>query len=413
MGSFTGAGTTSSPPYKVSNVLQTRYTGPTALQNGSLLTAFNSALDTLTGGSTAYLTNYVTGANFSGLNRIPTNIDSFISGFLSYFNAHFPPNPNMTAAKAKQALENTILGYTGIDVAALDGSLFGDSSSTSVSTAAGVTSSQLQTDIGDRAFSDFLANFSYPANPSTVITSSVFETQLNQYFFHMATSIHPDTTQVSVTTGTGIAPAGTEPLNFEDIYNAFFPASQANFQETLGLYLKNVLFSNGSTAAFLPSNNIGSWIDYVSNSYEQALKGSPVGQSELAASFTKVSILNAIFNLVVEIVGTLQHVAASQSQNLQVQTNQEQAYTTLQTEVPTFIQNDGSFLGNNSSVRDQANKLTQALTSSISAKASIVQDSAKQTQSNINTSNDDANQQANMGTAIIQELSTILSAIYR
>lgn len=413
---FTGSGTSSDPPYAVENVLSTRFSGPTSLQNSPLVDALNAQITTLAGSSNLYMQQFIASKNFTALNRMPVTLDAFASSFASYYQSNYPsPNPNVTASNVKARFSNAILSYTGLDVAEIDGTLFNESEavSGSVSNTVGTTTDQLKSDIASRAFSDFLKNFDYGTNPVALVSNSGFSDQLNKYFFHLASTLQPDSSTVTLSTGAGAAPAGTLPLNFEDIYNAFFPASDANFKLTVGVYLKNLLYATDSTSSFLPSNDVGNWLKYISDSYAKALSGAPVGKSSVSGSFTKVVIIEKIYALIVEMVGTLQQLAASQSDRLRVLTQWQQAYTKLQTQLPTFIKNDGSALGLSQTSRDEANKYSQATLESITSRRSVIQDDAKALQSTLNQSNDSANQQANMGTAIIQELSTILGAIYR
>jgi hypothetical protein len=164
---------------------------------------------------------------------------------------------------------------------------------------------------------------------------------------------------------------------------------------------------------------VGDWLKKVQEAYSKAVSGAagPLNSS-VGESFKKTLILDRIFRLIVEMIGTLQQVAASQSDRLRILTLWQQGYTELQTQIHTFTRNDGSYIenagdDNMNNAREKLNNYNNTVLENIRARRSIVQDDAKQLQSNLNQSNDSANQQANMGTAIIQTLSTLLGAIYR
>jgi hypothetical protein len=138
-------------------------------------------------------------------------------------------------------------------------------------------------------------------------------------------------------------------------------------------------------------------------------------------SFKGVEIINQILLLIIKMIGTLQRVAAFQSETLQIQTNQQTAYTNLETQVPVFTAGDGSIFGNaalasadeSQQARDQANNYNQTLTETIRSRRTTVEDDAKIEQSNIDSSNNEANDQASTATAFLQTLATILASIYR
>jgi hypothetical protein len=136
-----------------------------------------------------------------------------------------------------------------------------------------------------------------------------------------------------------------------------------------------------------------------------------------SAGYTSTIILNDIFDLVVEMTTSLQNVAAAQAERLNFLTDWQKAYTDALAQVHTFIKNNGDSIdANNSSeaqARDDLNRLNSNLIQTMQNRQSVVSDEAKALQSNVNQSNDAVNQQSNLGTAIIQELSSLLSAIYK
>jgi hypothetical protein len=96
-------------------------------------------------------------------------------------------------------------------------------------------------------------------------------------------------------------------------------------------------------------------------------------------------------------------------------TQWQKAYTDALAQVHTFISGSVDIGGTSSgdvTARNDLNKLNSSLIQTMQNRQSVVSDDAKALQSNVNQSNDAVNQQSNLGTAIIQELGTLLSSIY-
>jgi len=129
-------------------------------------------------------------------------------------------------------------------------------------------------------------------------------------------------------------------------------------------------------------------------------------------------IINDIFKLLAKMVNSLQNVAVQQAQRLQFLSAWQKAYTDRMTTVPTFIGGGQapsyiSALGD-----DQASSARQDLNSlpyieQLRSNQSILSDDAKSLQASTNQTTDAVNQQAQMGNSLLQQLDTILSAIYR
>lgn len=147
----------------------------------------------------------------------------------------------------------------------------------------------------------------------------------------------------------------------------------------------------------------------------QVTPPAPVDPSQLSqGQFSSTVILNNIFSMILSMVGTLQNAAASQASRLKFMATWQQQYTELAAAVPTLVQGEGPFGSTNQdTVRGEINSLAANITATIQNRQSVVSDNAKALQSNVNQSNDAVNQQSNLATAIIQELSTLLAAIFK
>jgi len=132
-------------------------------------------------------------------------------------------------------------------------------------------------------------------------------------------------------------------------------------------------------------------------------------------NYTSTIILNRIFDLLLGMITSLQNVAAAQSARLKFMSQWQSAYTDAMSQIHTFIKGGGGAFSAdtsaNSTTRDDLNRLNAGFTQTLQNRQSIISDDAKALQSNINQSTDAVNQQSNLGTAIIQELGTLLQAI--
>lgn len=135
-----------------------------------------------------------------------------------------------------------------------------------------------------------------------------------------------------------------------------------------------------------------------------------------SANYSSTVILNRIFSLLLTMITALQNVAAAQANLLTFESQWQSVYTDVMSQIHSFTQGDGkAFSGNDSASavhRDDMNRLNSNFIQTLQNRQSVVSDDAKALQSNVNQSNDAVNQQSTLGTAIIQELSTLLGTIF-
>lgn len=249
-------------------------------------------------------------------------------------------------------------------------------------------------DMATRSFDDFLKTYQYTSVNS--VTSTTFQTAWGRYYVDVANVRN----------------------NYLNIFTAFFANNNVggttDFQNALGAYIVNIMYpSGGSSAAFLPSHNYGDWMTQMTAAYEHALHGSPsTFETSIGPSVKGARILNTIFDLVVKMIATLQIVAAAQSDRLKFDTSWQQAYTNLEASIHSFVKSGPEWIQGDDDSRNQLNQANQTYTQEIQSRITVVNNDSKQLQTNINQSNDEVNQQTSLGTAIIQQLSSLLSAIY-
>lgn len=142
---------------------------------------------------------------------------------------------------------------------------------------------------------------------------------------------------------------------------------------------------------------------------------SPTQGSSISSSrFENTNILNRIFELILKMLTTLQNVAAAQASRLTFYTQWQKAYSDVLNQIHVFTKgsSDSTQFTSSDTTRANLNQLNAQYTQTLQNRQSIISDDAKSLQSNVNQSNDSVNQQSSLGTAILQQLSTILSKLY-
>lgn len=227
-----------------------------------------------------------------------------------------------------------------------------------------------------------------------------------------------DTAVLSENTNISVPGGGALP-QYQNIFKSFFPsATTTDFINYLQNFYTQTLNANGY---FIPSQVFPAFINQVQYDYTQSQGPTLInpGQSNLApADFNLTAVLDRIYALIKDMLGSMQKIAAVQANRLTVLTNWQQAYTTELTQLKTFLMADVNTHHGLPTFLDQThinslNDLNSTLRQQVTTNQSVVSDDAKSLQSNINQSTDAVTQQANMATSIIQELSTLLGAIFR
>lgn len=204
--------------------------------------------------------------------------------------------------------------------------------------------------------------------------------------------------------------------SYEEIYKAFFP--NGNFSARLTQFYNDELKANGF---FVPSQAFAAWTQAVIEDVNKSL-GILTKSSLASGNFSETAILNRIFQLIADLLGSMQKVAAAQANRLLILTQWQQAYTNSLQQIHYFLQADGTPLGVSTStdsnqkgpfLRGKLNDFNSTLRQNMQANSSVISDDSKALQSNLNQSNDAVSQQATAASQIIQELTTILQSIYR
>jgi hypothetical protein len=263
-------------------------------------------------------------------------------------------------------------------------------------------------------YASFVANYPYSSTNGSV-------GDVTDFFNNAAVDL---TTTAALTTGSVLTDSNGNVISpdtyprYDALYNVLFP--NGNFADRLNQFYQQEVATKGY---FNPSQDISDWTQEISTEYAQSAGLNPIyGPSSLSSSnFDKTLILNTIYSLVASMMNTMQSVTAAQANRLFTLTQWQNAYTDAISQLHVFLQSDGSPLSDTgvftdadakSAVRTELNDyLNSNFRQNMQAYQSAVGDDAKALQSNLNQSNDAVSQQANMATAIIQELTTILTAI--
>lgn len=203
--------------------------------------------------------------------------------------------------------------------------------------------------------------------------------------------------------------------SYEKIFNEFVgPNPSQSFQQVLATFYNDAMQRDG---VFNPSLDLPDWIRTVETqqSYESGQATSVAGTNS-----DKAEILLVIFSLLVEMINVLQRVAAAQGERLTFYAGYQKAYTNLIAKIPIISeQNIQSGMQNDNNQNTIATTLSatqsynQSYTQRLQAYRSAIGDEAKQQQTTVNQSNQIVTQEANLGTSIIQEMSQILTSMFK
>lgn len=396
-------GYTSDPAYTVQKSLANRWdASPPAIISQNVVSALSSMPITLT--PTFNFDTFL--KQYGESTSLPQTIDQFTASLVSYFGLTQADGQTL-----KTALRNSIA--SSLSLATLDQSAIAAALN---DPALSPNSATFYNDVYDSAFNKFLQGFDYNTaaedgtSPTVVSGADVvnlgfFNSKFQDYFFKFA-SIVQNTASPSV--------------NFQDIYEGFFGSNSGQFTTFLANYINKSLYSTVG-GSFVPNEEIGAFLKKVQESYSIAIYGSAAPTtSSVGESFKKVVVIDQVLRMIISIIGTLQKVAAMQSDRLRVLTLQQSAYTTLMSQIPVFTSGDGTIFSltgvsadEAQKARDQGNNFNQALTETVRSKRTTVQDDAKLMQNNVTQSNDSANDQAGTATSLLQTLSSLLAAILK
>ncbi len=201
---------------------------------------------------------------------------------------------------------------------------------------------------------------------------------------------------------------------YKKIFDEFVPQPPAkSFQDVLKEFYNDMMSRDG---VFLPSLQLKDWIAKVQE--RQGVETNTLS-SIAGTDSAKTAIILDLFRLLVEVINTLQKVAAAQGERLAFYAGFQKAYTDLIAQIPIITHQDIDFAikSGDDKVLTAAGSFVQAQNQSFAETLrsfrSVLGDEAKQHQTTVNQSNEIVTQQANLGTSLLQELSTILTTMFK
>jgi hypothetical protein len=146
----------------------------------------------------------------------------------------------------------------------------------------------------------------------------------------------------------------------------------------------------------------------------QAYPGTVYQQNQVL--FSKTEILDRVFDLLVKMIGVLQNAAVSQSNRVNFLSEWQKAYTDAMDQVHSFTSNSKDPYDDPDDDADLMQSLNQTnsiYTTTEQNRRSVVSDDAKTLQTTVNQTSDAVNNQSSLATSFLQELSTLLSTIFK
>lgn len=263
------------------------------------------------------------------------------------------------------------------------------------------TPAQLNLLMMSNTFTYFMQHYSLP---STLL----FNSPARQFIM--------DWQRFLVSRGT-IEDSGTSQLagfpDYREIYDAFNPTGNAaEYQQKLVEYYRETVNQYGY---FLPSHFLAGWVKKVQ---ETALVSVGALSSISGTGSSKTLILLRLFVLLVEMIEQLQRVTAAQANRLKFYASYQKAYTQLLAKIPVInVKNIAQRVDADGQTETQIAQAVQQFTSQWTeiqrGYRSVVGDESKEHQTAVNQSNEIVNQQAQLGTSILQQMSTILTTIFK
>lgn len=262
-----------------------------------------------------------------------------------------------------------------------------------------------------------------PPLPLELINLLLINTFIKQSIIHYltaTTTINPPVPDLGPNSIVSAAALNALP-SYKSVYQQFGPpnATEADFEQSVKDFYLSEVHKNGY---FIPSRSFADWSQKVRND-NQINATSPNGLTSLAGnSSEKVSIINRILALLIRIIKSLQDIAIAQSNHITFRTKYQEAYTGLQKQVPVFLIKDT--IGtpyklrttgtDESSARNDINSVVNSnLIDNLRALRGLQEDAAKKEQADINQTTDAVNQQTDMASNFIQQLTTLLSTIFK
>ncbi|MCB1118396.1 MAG: hypothetical protein KDK65_00390 [Chlamydiia bacterium] len=366
--------------------------------------ASQSALENFAGGTTEleeYFSEYF---KLDLSTRLPLNFDELVATLQEFKQLAVPSDIT------------TIPGYASLRQAFLDefkAALNFDADwMTLLNPPAGTVPPTNEDEAFDLVFQSFIRRYDFPSSrefgPRITDVNGVDVTvpPIQEFFSQYRTFL----TKLAYIEAAG---AGGPDTIFQMVFQAYFPFDQDAFDLRVIETYTDALEENGF---FLPSQSYGDFLTKIADAYGTGISGASsttITSKNPGRHFDNVRVINRIILLLIELIDTTQRVATVQAQRLGFFTSWQRAYTDLLGQVRTFVEDGPEKDVGNNSRRQQLNDANQVYTTSLQSRRQVVSDDAKAQQSSVNASQDAVQQQSSAVTSFLQQLSSLLGAIYR
>lgn len=379
---------------------------------------------------------------FNGVtNRIPQSFDAFIQAINSQLSIPLSdPNsgpPPQLLKDLFQMMFEASLGIRSFTGAYPPGARFPDNGDLSVLSelAPPITPEILFEGDSNTTgfFQEFARTYSYgslglkdsgpaPADDANVIYPASINFFLN-FFNEMAAtvSLNSDPPSDTIFSLNDLDSTGYAMNSYERVFMAFNP--NATFDDFKAKVQEFYLEVAANRVAFVPSRVFDAWVEKIQTEFVSGVGGDlslPFLTSLSGNRSEKALVITRILRLVSDIIETMQRITATQARQLDFLTELQKNYTTLQDNIPIFTENQqglGSTLGGSGGGdperRQELNGFNQQIIEIVRGRKQIEENNAKQVQTLVNQSNDAVNQQAEIASTLLQQLSSLLQAIYR
>lgn len=211
---------------------------------------------------------------------------------------------------------------------------------------------------------------------------------------------------------------------YQRIYESYLPnADPSFFQKEIISFADRMYEEEGY---FYPTHFVERWVDELKSASLSSTSRTIIDPIFLEERVNQALILNQVFDLLVDMIGIIQQATAALAQRLRFFSEYQNQLTKLMDQVQIFHSGDEGELSEADTevidekdvkkyegARADANAKSQAALEYLRAHRDMVGDETKQLQTTVNQLNDAASQQGNIATAILQQLSGILTLIFR
>lgn len=199
--------------------------------------------------------------------------------------------------------------------------------------------------------------------------------------------------------------------SYEDMFKGAFPgATDINFESFLQTFYAGRMAADGY---FAPGVDFTAFQQSITAALNNPTIVDFYNHKTLASLQSKrLLVFNRVYSLIANLLNVMQGLTGAQASRLIVMSQWQKAYTDSIAQLHVFTSADPK--PSDTTKRSDLNDFTNSNFRDIMRNnQQIVSDDAKSLQSSVNQSNDAVSQQANLATALIQELSSLLSAIFR